>query len=240
VYLTYLETTQRPQWTEPEKQGPWKLFTREQYDQMAGDGITTPTHTSYIIQILRNMDWEYKPKNTNNLNIVVDNPWADDNETSEEEYEDENINYTPILLAKVEKKIEEQKKDELKLGPLNEPQQKLFDTTISKFTDIYSTGPYDFGKTQIISHRIILEEPNMRPIYQTPYKMNPEKKEFVQKEIKEMEENGVIQKSFSPWASPIVIVGKKDGSKRFCVDYRKLNKHTKADAYPLPRIDELL
>ena len=80
----------------------------------------------------------------------------------------------------------------------------------------------------------------MRPIYQTPYKMNPEKKKFVQKEIKEMEENGVIQKSFSPWASPIVIVEKKDGSKRFCVNYRKLNQHTKADAYPLPRIDELL
>lgn len=58
--------------------------------------------------------------------------------------------------------------------------------------------------------------------------------------VKEMEETGVIKPSSSPWASPIVLVPKKDGTTRFCVDYRRLNSVTKKDVYPLPRIDDIL
>ena len=55
-----------------------------------------------------------------------------------------------------------------------------------------------------------------------------------------MQQQGVIEPSYSPWASPIVLVWKKDGSLRFCADYCKLNKVTKKDSYPLPRVDDLL
>ncbi len=55
-----------------------------------------------------------------------------------------------------------------------------------------------------------------------------------------MEQEGTIAKRASPWCSPIILVRKKDGTIRFCVDYRKLNDATHKDAYPLPRIDDIL
>jgi len=58
--------------------------------------------------------------------------------------------------------------------------------------------------------------------------------------LEEMQQQGVIEPSNSPWASPVVLVRKKDGSLRFCIDYRKLNKVTRKDSYPLPRVDDLL
>ena len=56
--------------------------------------------------------------------------------------------------------------------------------------------------------------------------------------IKDMSEQGVIQHSQSPWASPTDLVAKRDGTTRFCVDYSRLNSATKMDVFPLPRIDD--
>ena len=79
-----------------------------------------------------------------------------------------------------------------------------------------------------------------RPIKQLPRRVPHFLKEEVSRHVQEMLDNGVIVPSHSPWASPVVLVAKKDGSTRFCVDYRKLNSITKMDVYPLPRIDDSL
>ena len=59
------------------------------------------------------------------------------------------------------------------------------------------------------------------------------------RQLRNMQRQGVIQQSTSPWASPIVLVRKKDGDLRLCVDYHHLNSVTKTDAFPIPRIDDL-
>jgi len=62
----------------------------------------------------------------------------------------------------------------------------------------------------------------------------------VKKELQDMLQQGIIEPSSSEWSAPIVLVKKKDGSLRLCVDYRRLNGVSKMDAYPMPRIDELI
>ncbi|GBO14085.1 Transposon Ty3-I Gag-Pol polyprotein [Araneus ventricosus] len=78
-----------------------------------------------------------------------------------------------------------------------------------------------------------------------PTKQYPRRLPLVRKEeaghlVKEMVDNEIIEESSCPWASPIVLVDKKDLSTRFCVDCRKLNEITKKDSYPLPRRDDTL
>ncbi|GBM42268.1 Transposon Ty3-I Gag-Pol polyprotein [Araneus ventricosus] len=78
------------------------------------------------------------------------------------------------------------------------------------------------------------------PIKQHPRRLPLARKEEAEHLVKEMVDNGIIEESSDLWASPIVLVKKKDGSTRFCVDYRKLNEITKKDSYPLSRIDVTL
>jgi hypothetical protein len=68
----------------------------------------------------------------------------------------------------------------------------------------------------------------------------PQKKDFLKREIEELIEMGIVEECDSLWAAPVVLVPKPDGTLRLCVDYRKLNAVTVPDAYPLPRMDDLL
>ncbi|CAG4947035.1 unnamed protein product [Colias eurytheme] len=78
------------------------------------------------------------------------------------------------------------------------------------------------------------------PIALPPYRVTPAKKEIMRAELDKMLAEDVIEECESAWAAPCVLVPKRNGTYRFCVDYRKLNAVTKTDAYPMPRIDELL
>ena len=78
------------------------------------------------------------------------------------------------------------------------------------------------------------------PIRQPVRRLPLAKREEAERAVQEMREQDVIEPSASPWSSPIVLVNKKDGSTRFCVDYRKLNNITHKDSYPLPHIDDTI
>eukprot|EP00731_Ephydatia_muelleri_P014418 Em0008g138a len=81
---------------------------------------------------------------------------------------------------------------------------------------------------------------DFQDVLHAPYRLPYAHREWVKKEIEAMLKDGVVEPSMSDWASPIVLIEKKDGGIRFCVDYRKLNVVTQGDAYPMPRVDELL
>ena len=83
-------------------------------------------------------------------------------------------------------------------------------------------------------------EEGTRPIRQPPHRLGPEKEAEAEKQVKELLEKGLIEPAGGAWSSPVVLIRKKDGNWRFCVDYRRLNAVTQQDAYPLPRIDDSL
>ena len=94
------------------------------------------------------------------------------------------------------------------------------------------------GRTTLGEHVIRLKEG--QPIRQRPYRIPQQLVGKLQEEVEEMLELGVIEPSNSEWCSPVVIVFKKDGSLRICIDFRKLNSISEFNAYPMPRIDDLL
>lgn len=93
------------------------------------------------------------------------------------------------------------------------------------------------GCTDKAEHVIVT---NSQPIKQRYYRVNPIVQEQINKELDEMLRLGIVEPSKSPWSSPIVLVKKKDGTFRFCVDYRKLNSVTVRDSYPLPLVSDTL
>jgi hypothetical protein len=99
--------------------------------------------------------------------------------------------------------------------------------------------PADLPPQRSFDHSIPLI-PGAVPIQKKPYRYAPSQKDELERQIKDMLDRGVIQPSTSPYASPVILVKKKDGGWRMCVDYRYLNELTVKNRYPLPIVDELL
>ena len=97
----------------------------------------------------------------------------------------------------------------------------------------------DLGEVRATRHRIELN-PGSKPFRCQPYRAGPRSRQAEQDAVDGMISSGVISRSQSEWASPVVLIPKPDGSLRFCVDYRRLNAMTVRDTYPIPRMDECL
>ena len=113
-----------------------------------------------------------------------------------------------------------------------------FEQLLSKYPNIFSKGEHDLGCATAVKHRI--DSGTNRPVRQALRRQPPHYSDAIDRQLNEWLEQGKISPSQSEWASNIVIVKKKDGTLRFCVDYRQLNERTVKDSYPLPRIDDCL
>ena len=109
---------------------------------------------------------------------------------------------------------------------------------VNEYKDLFVKSDAHLKQTHLVEHQV--DTGNNRPISQPPYRTNLRNKLKVQEIIQSHLDKNFITPSKSPWASPIVLVNKRDGSVRFCIDYRKLNAATVRDVYPLPRIDDCL
>ena len=115
----------------------------------------------------------------------------------------------------------------LPMEMLTEQESGELKALVDEFADVFALNDTELGCTD-------------RPIQQQPYHTPVVCREMVTEMIKQMEDQGIIRPSSSPWANPIVFVPKKDGKTRVCVDYRRLNAITKKDVFPLPQVDDIL
>lgn len=110
---------------------------------------------------------------------------------------------------------------------------------LGKFDDVFVNDNESIGIVPFIQHRI--DTGDNQPIRSKPYRVSVSEQQTIQKLVDEMLEADIIRPSRSYWASPVVLVKKKGTTDlRFCVDYRKLNKITKVDPYPVPNMDTVL
>lgn len=96
----------------------------------------------------------------------------------------------------------------------------------------------EISRTNLVKHRIITTDEI--PVRRRAYKVSIEKQQFIEAQIQDLLNKGIIRPSTTPWASPVVVVQKKDGGSRLCIDYRGMNAKTNLDAYPMPQIQDIL
>ena len=118
---------------------------------------------------------------------------------------------------------------------LSPHQTKELQALLRQFPGILGPEP---GRTHIIEH--FIDTNNASPIKLPPYRLPHAHRDAVNQELEEMEKARTIEPSSSPWDAPPRPVRKKDGSMRLCVDYLRLNSVSRQDAYPMPRIDDLI
>ena len=150
---------------------------------------------------------------------------SNDREYQEEQHRDKNKK----MNEQVKKVIDESIKH------LNQQQQLTLSKILYQHNELFDLSKPKIANTPI--HHTI-PTGDHQPVNAKPYRVNQEKQNIIEKEVNKMEENGLIKPSQSPWSSPVLLVKKRDGQYRFCVDYRNLNQITTKDSYPLPNIED--
>lgn len=166
--------------------------------------------------------------------LVEVNTYKDEEEGEDyDPFKHENDEEDFVLLAS-----EEQSKEDFisKLKIIKQSPEIL--ELLIKYRHLFADSISQLKIATNIKH--IINTGYSQPIRSVPYRVSPAEKAIIKTQIEEMLKYDIIEPSFSPWSSPIVLVKKPDGSTRFCVDYRKLNAVTVKDSHPIPLINDTL
>jgi hypothetical protein len=136
------------------------------------------------------------------------------------------------------KTYEEQLKKAFEKTVLSTDQVTQLKALLEKYKDRFAPNPLAPGTTDKVVHEINTGDAS--PVKAHPARASPAEQEYIKDAIDNMIKGGIIRPSRSPWASRIVLAKKKDGSPRFCIDYRKLNELTVKDSYPIPYQQDLM
>lgn len=144
------------------------------------------------------------------------------------------------LVAAAEERSREERIAELRAllanaCELSTPEQDRVLSLLGEFKEMFTERP---GCTNLVQHGIDTGE--AQPWKCNPRPVSPAKRQATDAALDELLKEGIIRRSTSPWGFPVVLVRKKDGSWRLCVDYRRLNAVTQKDAYPFPNVDEIV
>ena len=213
--------------------GPWEIEKkvsdenyvvktpgRRKKNQLCHVNMLKPFHEREEKKI--EMEKELKRVCTVNASVEIEEKWAEEKLSKCEGMVLENSAVLENIMSKI--------------GHMElEKKEKLVEI-IERYKSLFPDAP---RKTNVVVHDVDVGDAT--PIKQHSYRVNPKKREIMKKEIEYMLENDLIEPSESPWSSPCVLVPKPgQDSFRFCTDYRKVNMVTKADAYPIPRIDDCI
>ncbi|GES77334.1 transposon Ty3-I Gag-Pol polyprotein [Rhizophagus clarus] len=136
----------------------------------------------------------------------------------------------------IKKQSDENKfEKKMDIGEMSNERKGQIRNLLRKYENIFEYDGEKLEKVSSIKHKIRTKV-DQEPILQKRYKKTKKKGKFIKKKIEQLLKMEKIRKSWSPWALPVILAGKKSGNYRFCIDYRKLNAVTKNDAYPLLRL----
>ncbi|CAF1094460.1 unnamed protein product [Brachionus calyciflorus] len=112
---------------------------------------------------------------------------------------------------------------------LNASEKCKFDSLAKEAKGLFAKNINELGKCSVSKHKIRLINDVIAPIYTPLYRISQNERNFLKEEIEKMLKANIIRPSRTPWSSPVVVVGKKDNSRRICIDYRKLKKVTQTE-----------
>ena len=147
----------------------------------------------------------------------------------------ENIEINAVDIT--EQEDENDKKTDFNLDHLDNTTKGKLISFLHKFERIFAATDKELGRTGLV--KLGLDTGDHPPIRQRPYRCMLSKQKLVEEHIEDMLNSGIIRHSSSPWASPVVVIPKRDGTCRFCVDFRKINAILVKNGYPLPNIQDI-